>query len=79
MISDQFPVHVGHFKTIDHHQCSHLYIQPASTKHQHFRKVSVFKKKLARKFIVFFIESSARNKDSNGHGVDVYNTGDNFS
>src|SRR6185312_6023955 len=59
----------SHLQAVDHHQCFDRDLDFTSAEPQHVWDMGPLKKKLAGEFVVFFVERSAGDENSNGFGV----------
>ena len=61
-MGDDLPVGLGHFQTVDHHQCPHIEIDGAPPPFQHGRQVRFPEIQPARNVIVVFVKGAPRDE-----------------
>jgi hypothetical protein len=66
MTGDDPAIVAGHLQAVDHHQRPHVDIQQTAPEPEHFEQMRVLEKELAIQLVVFLVESSARDKQTDG-------------
>lgn len=69
LVHDEVAVFIGHFKAVDHHKGSDLYVEAAAAQLQEIVHVRVLKKQLAIQFIILLIERPPRDENADSHGL----------